>query len=1043
MIKKRAIFERMFPIPPPHCPPNNKNNFYHLTTDTKDPLLLRILRTIGYVLLHIITLGLLLLIHYYKHHRVVRKEGLPTPPTLPKGPEPKTIEIAKQPPKDGEDKKPDVPKPGTPPPEDTPPPPPKAPSPASPKVPKQPADKKPTPPPEAPPPPVRVATPMPLRPSSQGYWQCLNRMVSMVLRRAPLPLPAMQVDPILGDFNPHFVASYPNRIDNEPMYFQIKQFKKIAQNPDLPQQHRRLAQLSLEQALYLNDNYYLVNVPGDGNCFYRAYAVGWLSALYEESSRNDIVFEQEATRLLDLPFASSSPANANLCAEMAELLQLCSTYCSFIDLYDGVILSQKHTATLIAFLRKLSAYAIRQQIAASSNEETARALFISDMQDDLLPSVLEFLAANRPYSELFQNLINHSALPYMQSRDKLFLLLEHLPALFLTDAELQKMSPEDQQLRKQYEREIREAFAKLSRRIADSGWDTERFNAIVKDHLPEAIRCQYSRFLATIENRRSGDLPWSPALSFFAFLCTCPSVRFHKLCATFYKSLEDIIIASAPPQRSIQEILQISNASLSYLNEDLDSSWQREVISSNIMTILTTHESLTLESSMPQLETLHKRIANLLKNVISTSFETPPLSNQPDLLSNLVNKLLVAIHSKLELKEHFNTVCSARSLRLTRDEGSGLSQEQDLLYTQAVQLLFFILQHPQVNNRPETKDAVKELKMLLLPFLQYAFKKVENEKKLQKLLRSILGSLVLKPPARYPSTPSNKDKETFCKFWSRHPEVMVLDPILEKNCMQFLRATFPNYQLETEAILLEKEIESTFRNGWNVFLTRLNLFGSKLGSPSSPTALSDQFSKSFLIFCFLNNYPKLLQKKTPLAARLDAFQREASHRFTQVKDKLLLSLKYGFPLATATINQYSRARDQLICNLLKNTVTASDGFCRSGFRQSLIGYLHSLSSNELGDILDDVKEQAEANDVAAMTTVPLQPFAVCLIMSDRDTVSEENIENFVAMHGFLNTISPERDARIFLIRFPNHYGCLLPRNPRTEDQNSKPDSSNP
>ncbi|ETR80381.1 hypothetical protein X556_0293, partial [Chlamydia pneumoniae B21] len=150
LIKKRAIFERMFPIPPPHCPPNNKNNFYHLTTDTKDPLLLRILRTIGYVLLHIITLGLLLLIHYYKHHRVVRKEGLPTPPTLPKGPEPKTIEIAKQPPKDGEDKKPDVPKPGTPPPEDTPPPPPKAPSPASPKVPKQPADKKPTPPPEPP-----------------------------------------------------------------------------------------------------------------------------------------------------------------------------------------------------------------------------------------------------------------------------------------------------------------------------------------------------------------------------------------------------------------------------------------------------------------------------------------------------------------------------------------------------------------------------------------------------------------------------------------------------------------------------------------------------------------------------------------------------------------------------------------------------------------------------------------------------------------------------------------------------------------------------
>ncbi|WP_100934635.1 hypothetical protein [Candidatus Chlamydia corallus] len=994
----------MTPIPPP-CPPNGKDNFYHLTTNPQDPLILRVIRTIGYILLHIITFGLLLLIHYYKHHQAPRK-GLPTPPTPPIEPDRKTIEIAKQPTGSPDDKKP-------------------------PSKPESPV-----------PPTVEVATPPPILPASKDYQSCLNRMVEMVMRREHLPLASIQIDPNTGGINPEFIASYPNQVEREQMYFHVERLRETLRDPHCTPQQQRLAQLSLQQIEYLNTNYYIASVPGDGNCFYRAYAIGWLCALCRECEINGAAFEDEAIRVLTLPFAASSTINENLCSEIAGLLQLCGTYPTLTDVYNKVILSPQHTRTLITFLQKLSVYAARREIAASIPEETARAIYISNLEDELLPKALESLFASRPCSELFQNFIDHTALPHMQSNDELLLLLEHLPALFLTEEELNRLSPEAQAGRRQYENEIQRAFSELSAHIAASGWNDIRFNATIKDRLPEGIKSQYKRFLANMEHRRAHHRPWSSAFSFFAFLRTCPSTMLDQHCADFHQEVEWLVNGFVPPQKSIQDVLKISTGSLRYLTADIDSSWQRSVLASNLFTLLTTHKSLQSESSIPQLETLHTRIANVLKKVLSTAFKTAPLSDHPDLLKNMVEKLLFTISNTQELKQHFDKVCSARSLSSMRHL-SDLTPEEDLLYTQAVQLLFFILQHPQVETRRETKDAVKDLKMLLLPFLQYTFKKVENEIKLKKLLGSILGSILLNPPANYPSIPTNEDLLTFFKFFSKHPEVMVLDPILEKNCLNFIQKVFPNTKLENEAKLLIKEFPNTFGNLWKAFLKRVNILGTKLGSHQSETPLSDLFSKSFLIFCFLTNYPHLLHKNTTLTAQLKSFQKEAQDRFVQGQKELLHMLRHGFALVGETINLYSEARKQLLYNLLRKTEIKRDGFCRSAFRRAFIGYLHSLDSTVLADVLDEVKEQAEANDVSVMTTVPLQRLAVCQAVSDLDAVSEEVMQNFIVRHGFLNTFSPEGEASIFLIRFPNHYGCLLPRNPRTEAQNLETNLLNP
>ncbi|AFS26703.1 putative membrane domain protein [Chlamydia psittaci CP3] len=73
-------------LPPPSCPTPGRNNLYHLQVNPQDPLCIRALRLVAYVLLHIITLGLLLLFHYCTRHtaQVTPQPIIPVVPQTPR-----------------------------------------------------------------------------------------------------------------------------------------------------------------------------------------------------------------------------------------------------------------------------------------------------------------------------------------------------------------------------------------------------------------------------------------------------------------------------------------------------------------------------------------------------------------------------------------------------------------------------------------------------------------------------------------------------------------------------------------------------------------------------------------------------------------------------------------------------------------------------------------------------------------------------------------------------------------------------------------------
>ncbi|SPN73606.1 hypothetical protein C10C_0439 [Chlamydia serpentis] len=1030
---------------PPSCPPPNKDNLYHLTTNPEDSLILRILRTIGYILLHIITLGLLLLIHYYKHHQVFRKEGLPTPPIIPRAPDKKTLETAKQLTEDKDDRKPSSPKKPTP----TPPPIKKiSPSPSIPSSPelsdkkiletdKQPGEDKditpPAPPKKTTPPPIKKISPPPYQRQPEGVGS-LNWMVNKAIMRDILPLSSQIIDPTTEEINPYFLASYPNQIKNEPGFFPLDTLKLLAHNPLIPSERRRIAKLALNQIEYLSANYYVVNVPGDGRCFYRSYVVGWLCALAKDSETNSNIFTEEAIRVRELSFASSSPENQALSIQVSTLLESCANYLTLEELYNKVILNPQNNAILVSFIQKLSTYTARRNIAMSVDEASARRIYVSDIEEALLPETLEFLVKKHSYNNLFLNLIAEPPLPSTNTKDQLLLLLGHLPALFLNDQELKTLDSQKQISRRQYELQVEQAFCKLSAVLNCSGWDIETFATRVKDNLPAIIKSQFTRFLQTIKDRRCKDtLPWSQTFSFFAFILTSPSTKLNKICKGFYLEIEGILNSMISAQSNLQDILEVSDRFKDYLKDDLENAWESNVTSSNMFSLLTMHDGLRLAQLLPSLKSLQIRVARLLKNLISASFENPPLSEQPEVLETTVNHLLSAIYTNTTWTSYWDQVCSSEILNLPLDPK--IAPEKDSLYTSAARLLFFIFQHPLIETHPSTKQTVANLKMILLPLLQYAFKKVENQTKLKNLLNPILASIFL--DAHKPSYPiTTKDIQSFCVFFKIHPEIMILDPILELRCKNFANSMFPTFDLENQAKSLIKEIPDTHGNLWESFLKRMNTFSAQ--------PLSDALCSSFLVFSFLENYPELLQKSSPITNKLQCFQKTALETFLEKEEQLIRILRPVFGLAAETLNNYSIFRRQMINHLLRKSDSTTAVFCHSAFRENLISYLLSLHSSNLASILDLVQDQAESSDVASMATVPLQQLAVCEAMFDSEN-TYNNIQSLAVSHGFLHSFSSEAEARIFLIHFSNHYGCLLPipKTSQTEAPNNKTQDPNP
>ncbi|WP_236558940.1 hypothetical protein [Chlamydia sp. 17-3921] len=992
------------PAAPAPCPPPGSNNKYHLTTNPKDSLIVRVLRVIGYILLHIITLGILLLIHYYRNH-IIREKGLPPAP-IPKAPTIETLTIAQKPPIPEDPKET--------PPKDQPP--------------KEEPPKKPQPKQKPPFRPIIYTLPnVPNMPSHiiPGSIEAMVWQYS----RGFAPEAALFTLPGQRDINPNFVASYPMPICEDPLIpFRHLITLLPPRDPSIP----AYLHPYIDQIRYLNENYYIVDVPGDGTCFYHAYAVGWLCSLYESQTTRPRAFSEEANLILQHPFASSSEEANQLSHKVADLLHSCTTCPTLQQLFDSILLSQECTQILVSYLQKIATHAVRQQINILG-EENARAAFVADIEEALLPQAMQFLGRQRPTTPFLQNVIFQPSMPLTSASDQLTLLLEYLPWIFLTQEETSKLSPQEQDNQNLLKQILHELLNNLDLALNTSNSKLlgTQFKKNVLDKLSVEEYSHFTRFLECIQKRHSKEFPYSQILLFLACINTSPTLKTNVFIQNFLSIAEEEIRKTVGFQATLAEVLNLNRQHTSLLENTLNRCWEQKLTAELVISFLSMHDSLECAHLIPNLEKLFKRIALLLKKGLKTAFEAGgTLQHRLEFLKQNVEELTALLFVSDEWQQQFAEFCNFSSLKISSD--TTLPAMKDTLYTRGMQLFFFILQHPHFLSNPLTKKAAQNIKSLLMPYLQYGLKKSENLSVLQSLATAILGTATLSPPL-----PDENESEVMkktahlCGYFATRPDVAILHPDLQEKLFLFSHKVFSdNSPLTMEAKRLQEELALAYPQLWQSFISHLNILGYQgTKHPQLTPPDQDSFVKKLplgqLLFSFLLNYPEVRSGNSSLEQQLQTYYDNASKAFKlelqHFAPLLLPSLKEMLPHLT----KFIQFKETMISALVRKP-EGLDHEATAAFRESFLAYLRSFSAAQLQDLLDAIKQQAESAHVAGLTSALHKP-ALCQTLYDPTAVQG------TANHGFLSAgFASEAEAKIILIRFPNHYGCLLrkPRKPR-------------
>lgn len=161
---------------------------------------------------------------------------------------------------------------------------------------------------------------------------------------------------ITGELNSGFLCTYPLSVYQTFEHeFLSLQEKLISSEDPSSAYEAMIAEQRLSQLQYLEQNYYLVQVPGDNSCFYRSYIVGWLCALMKEKTQGNLdVFKQEIERLQNLECGKSFSDGLRLTQQAIQILDICDQCPNLLSLYNHVILNPRHITTLITYFKEIS-----------------------------------------------------------------------------------------------------------------------------------------------------------------------------------------------------------------------------------------------------------------------------------------------------------------------------------------------------------------------------------------------------------------------------------------------------------------------------------------------------------------------------------------------------------------------------------------------------------------------------------------------------------------------------------------------------------------
>ncbi|AHK62963.1 OTU family ubiquitin thioesterase [Chlamydia avium] len=998
----------MSPTPPP-CPPHGKNNFYHLQTCPQDPLYIRILRVIAYIMLHIITLGILLLIHYLDRHIIEDHTRSIFPVVPPKPEEPIKTEI---PTTLGKDKQPT---------EDVPPPPSPGTKETSVKKIIQPKEKK-APdahvkgdvPSSGSPPPTSLDTLFSYTPSTPPTKpDFLSRILSLghlPKEVAPhslqslvyygeqglLPYSARPTLDILKTSNPTFLNTYPMKVKD--IFLQtILNLQQKLQNTNPQSDEYLVANLQLKQLQYLDNNFYIIDVLGDGNCFYRACFVGWLSHLMRQN--NPAVFAEEAERILSFPFASSSPGNYKVSKNMASLLHSCQNFRTLKDLFDLVLLSHTQTSIGVKYLRTLALFVTNcNRIQALGGEENLKALILGQLEDtlDLLLSSLRELMRIQPSSSVLTEMFSNTQPPPTTTTTQALLLLEFLQSLFSSEQQ-----PSEQH--RAAHSMLQELTQSCSSILTAAGITNDHAEKVVT-FLPKELHIHYTRFSETL-HQSSTPTPPPTNIVLTAFLLCHPSCINHNTsCDAYMKLARSALQTHLDKQTDICEFLNCDQEQSAVINSILKECWSHKLSICALDSLLSLPEGIQGTLVIPQLEHIFMIILRLL------STAPPSLLNLELKETNSV--LLSSIQFQPQLTLAFSVFLSA-PLFGKLDE-TPMEKE----YAQSIRLFFFILQHPLLLRDPDPNVAESSKKLLstFFPYLQQALRKHSNHKKLEVISETLWGLFCSCPP-KLDSEINPQVVESTVMFLIRYPVTLSLcDPKLQQAILDIVQSSSSHHAARE----LIRNIKAQYLMEWNAFIKHLNTVGRR-SSQEYKTRLSSLLPKELLLTAFLNHYPQIWPLSSTLGQQCQAYLEQQTNK---IRQELLANNQLRWQKLIIKncprLSIYNKLQNSFLLSTLRPTAYPMET------RLTILHQLEQLHVDQLTSIFDSITSQAEDEHVSALSS-SLGFIGLCQYLADTSlSQTPSQLTPLSTTHGFLQLdYSPEDRAHIHIFRAFNHYNCLL------------------
>lgn len=123
-----------------------------------------------------------------------------------------------------------------------------------------------------------------------------------------------------------------------------------------------------QQVNYLETKYYLVDIRGDGNCFYRSIGISWLFSLVNRFPKNPLIF-QTAIHLVSsqADFINSSQTNQQLTQKLLKILITLQENVS-ADTLMKILTQSENEVTTTSYLKAISVFYAQQDRSALSKD---------------------------------------------------------------------------------------------------------------------------------------------------------------------------------------------------------------------------------------------------------------------------------------------------------------------------------------------------------------------------------------------------------------------------------------------------------------------------------------------------------------------------------------------------------------------------------------------------------------------------------------------------------------------------------------------------